>query len=98
MLQPISGSLYHWYNAYTVRFYLEREGIPESAFHWRRKGSSHRVWLISVQVDGKPMDLQGPEGKKFIWDLIMGPYSLAKKMPKNGPSGGNINRLSFQRL
>ncbi|MBI5602428.1 MAG: hypothetical protein HY879_03660 [Deltaproteobacteria bacterium] len=84
MLQPISGSLYHWYNAYTVRFYLERAGIPESAFHWRRKGPSYRgVWLISVQVDGKPMDLQGPEGKKFTWDLIMGPYSLAKKVPKS---------------
>lgn len=73
---------YDWYNVNTVRYYLEQQGIPNSAFFWRSKNSSPTVWLISVQVNGKPIDLQGPEGKRFRWDLIMGPYSLAKGVDK----------------
>ncbi len=73
---------YDWNNVNTVRYYLNQQGIPNSAFLWRSKDSSPTVWLISVQVNGKPIDLQGPEGKKFHWDLIMGPYSLAKGVDK----------------
>ena len=73
---------YDWYNVYTTRFYLQRQGISKSSFRWREKKSSHNIWLVLVQVDGQSIDLQGPEGKKISWDLIIGPYSLAQKVPK----------------
>lgn len=80
---PDNLSLLRYHNAYTVRYYLKRQGIPDSAFKWRKHTLSDSIWLVSVKADGQQMDSKESLGNKFQWDVIMGPFALAKHVAKD---------------
>jgi len=68
------------YSTYSVRYYLKRAGIPDSAFKWRKNTTQPRkVWLILIQEN----DFQKILGKTINWDIVMEPLFLAKNVPIN---------------
>jgi len=65
-----------YYNPHMVRYYLERQGIPDAAFRWRDRLQSDFIWLISVQTEGSPPP--GIAKKQSPWEVVVSPYVLDK--------------------